>query len=102
MKPTHIVIQISGPRGSHPGHVEEGFFTSESGVVTLTTQHGVPVTDGRGRKITALVVQGQNARSVAARLLRSTLHGPTARNGFRGVIVYPDMRAHHQGRRGHL
>jgi hypothetical protein len=74
MKVEHVFIQIARPSGRGAqrfGITEEGWFTQDGNVVTLCDQDGLAKLDYNGRRVQAPVREGENARQVAGRLLRS-------------------------------
>jgi hypothetical protein len=92
MKVNHVIIQISRPRGSFPGAVEDGYYLLDGDTVTLTNQAGVPHLNGQGKKITAKIRPGEISRQVAGRLLRTNL-GTLGRRtgGFNRELNYPRL-----------
>jgi hypothetical protein len=86
----YVVVQTSSPRGSFPGRVQEGHYTVDNDVVTLTAQDGSAIYDSEGRKITGRVGEGQTAKRIAARLLRATLDGRGS-NNFSQPIRYEKL-----------
>jgi hypothetical protein len=86
----YCTIQMSRPRGSHPGSIEEGWYTIDGSTVTLCSREGLPHLDGRGRPITAKVGSRETPRQIAGRLLKANL-GTLGRrtSGFNRQLSYP-------------
>ena len=90
MKICPVFIQMAPPDGDFPGMVEEGWFRVTDGdTVTRCTREGVPMLDASGRKLSALMRDGETEKQVAGRLLRQSLPIGGRPKGFDKPIRYP-------------
>jgi hypothetical protein len=92
-----VFAQVRAPRGTDPGAAVEGRFIVESGVVTLTTQDGIPVRDEYGKLYKHTLVTGDIPKQIAARLTKSFRLKLQGKNGGRvagfetGPLRYPKI-----------
>ena len=66
-----VFAEVRRPRGTDPGAAVEGRYVVEDGVVTLTTQDGIPVRDEYGKLYKHTLVTGDIPKQIAARLTKS-------------------------------
>jgi hypothetical protein len=69
-----IIIQVRAPIGRDPGNIEEGWYCVADGFVTLTDEHGKPVSGAPKRHLDP----NGDARLIACALLRQHRRGRTA------------------------
>ena len=87
-----VFIETRRPRGTDPGKVLEGHCKVIGDVVTLVDRSGNALASG-GEKYSRKLSEGDNAKQVAAQLLRQ--HYNTTRTGPRGFndrIHHPKIR----------
>ena len=65
------------PRDGDPGVTEPGYFRVEDDVVVLVDNNGVPRLNKKGKRLDYKLKPGQNARKIAALLIRD--HMPNHR-----------------------
>jgi hypothetical protein len=94
-----VFAEVRRPRGTDPGAAVEGRYIVENGVVTLTTQDGIPVRDEYGKLYKHTLVTGDVPKQIAARLtknFRLKLRGKGGghKAGFEpGPLRYPKIVA---------
>ena len=83
-----VFIQIRAPKGHDPGKVLEGHYNTIGDTVFLVDKTGKPLTS-EDQKYSRKLNAGDNAKQVAAQLLR--LHHNRARGprGFNDRLNYP-------------
>ena len=93
MKQLHrIIVQVHRPTEGYVGQVEEGQYTFEDGVVTLTSPTGVPEPNKLGGIYTKTLADGEDAHTIAGRLLKQRWHDRGGdRRSFSAPIHYPDL-----------
>jgi hypothetical protein len=85
-----VFAEVRRPRGTDPGAAVEGRYVVEDGVVTLTTQDGIPVRDEYGKLYKHTLVTGDIPKQIAAKL-RGKDGGRLA--GFEpGPLRYPPIK----------
>ena len=89
----YVTVQTRSPNARHNdfGAVIEGYYIVWDGVVKLTDRAGIPIKSYEGKLYSRQLASGENARVVAARLLKAhRLARKSARvSGFDGPINYP-------------
>ena len=75
-----IFVQMRRPRDGDPGVTEPGYFRVEDDVVVLVDKNGVPRINKKGKRLITNLKPGQNARKIAALLVRD--HLPDYRGDF--------------------
>jgi hypothetical protein len=90
-----VWIQIKPPTATKLAVLAYGFYTVSDGVVTMVDPKGALAVDESGNTYKHKLAQGEDAKTVAARLtrkLRLALQGKSeAPTGFRGPIAYPKI-----------
>ena len=84
-----IFVQMRRPRDGDPGVTEPGHYRIEDETIVLVDINGVPRTNKKGKRLEYKIKPGQNARRIAALLVRD--HLPNYRGDFNRKIIYPDM-----------
>ena len=85
-----IWVQMRRPSGGDAGVTEPGYFRVEDDVIVLVDKNGNPRTNRKGKRLDYKLKPGQNARRIAALLIRD--HLPDYRGDFNRKISYPDWR----------
>ena len=84
-----IFIQMRRPRDGDPGVTEPGYYRVEDDTIVLVDKNGVPRLNKKGKRLDYKLKPGQNARRIAALLVRD--HLPTYRGDFNRKIIYPNV-----------
>jgi hypothetical protein len=89
MTPQYIHIQIRRPSkdGTDPGTIEEGWYVVTDDCVQLTDRDGNKV---RGELVTRPIGNGETAKEVAVRMLRTRVMSRPAKS-FNRPLRYPRM-----------
>jgi hypothetical protein len=74
MQVRKVVVQTLGPTETFVGQVAEGRYTWEDGVVTLTDDSGVPITDRKGKTYTKKLTPEEDPHVIAGRLCKQEFH----------------------------
>jgi hypothetical protein len=77
------------PRDGDPGVTEPGYFRLEDDVVVLVDKNGIPRTNKKGKRLDYKLKPGENARRIAALLIKD--HLPNYKGDFNRTIVYPNV-----------
>ena len=93
--PIPITIQTAAPSPGLPaGAVANAFYIVENNRVTLTGRDGYALHDPEGREYTRELGKGDDARQIAAQLLRgfrTKVRGDRV-SGFDRPLVYPKLK----------
>jgi hypothetical protein len=81
-----IFVQMRRPRDGDPGVTEPGYFRVEDDNIILVDINGVPRLNKKGKRLAYKLKPGQNARTIAALLVRD--HMPNHREDFHRKIEY--------------
>jgi hypothetical protein len=87
----HVVVGTRNPTSGDPrdkGDSEEGWYTSDAGLVTMVTVDGVPLRASNGERITARITDGTTPRTVATRLVLSRWRATDAGSDFNRPLHY--------------
>lgn len=86
-----IWVQMRRPRDGDPGVSEPGYFRVEDDTIVLVDKNGVPRTNRKRKRLSYKLKPGENARRIAALLVRD--HLPNRREGadFNRTIIYPNV-----------
>ena len=93
-----VFAEVRRPRGTDPGAAVEGRYIVEDGVVTLTTQDGIPVRDEYGKLYKHTLVAGDIPKQIAARMTKTFRLKLRGKDGGRvagfepGPLRYPPIK----------
>jgi hypothetical protein len=93
-----VFAEVRRPRGTDPGAAVEGRYIVEDGVVTLTTQDGIPVRDEYGKLYKHTLAAGDIPKQLAARLTKNFRlklrgkHGGHVDGFAYGPLRYPPIK----------
>jgi hypothetical protein len=69
-----VVVQTLSPSGDFLGQVAEGRYTWEDGIVTLVNDHGIPMTDRKGKPYEKKLTSQEDPHTIAGRLAKQRFH----------------------------
>jgi hypothetical protein len=84
-----IFVTVRPPRDGDCGVVEQGYFRTEDDSIVLVDARGVPRLNKKGKRLEYKLKPGQNARTIAALLVRD--HLSNHRDDFHRKIIYPNV-----------
>lgn len=93
-----VFAEVRRPRGTDPGAAVEGRYIVENGIVTLTTQDGIPVRDEYGKLYKHTLAAGDIPKQMAARLTKGFRLKLRGKDGGRlagfepGPLRYPPIK----------
>ena len=84
-----IFVQMRRPRDGDPGVTEPGYYRVEDDAIVLVDKNGGPRLNKKGKRLDYKLKPGQNARKIAALLVRD--HLPDHSDDFHRKIIYPNV-----------
>ena len=74
-----IFVQMRRPRDGDPGVTEPGYFRVEDEIIVLVDKNGNPRRNKKGKRLEYKLKPGENARTIAALLVRDHMPKPPRR-----------------------